>query len=94
MKLYKNLSNVTRTFWGVSIKPGEVKGIPGNVNADYMLQVAGLVDADSNVSEKPSAKRGRRKSKAEEVVESPAEPIVEESVDNLDLDKDTNDEAE
>ena len=29
---YKNLSDFTKTFYGVEIKPGEVKDIPGNVN--------------------------------------------------------------
>lgn len=30
---YKNLGRTTRTFYGVQFKPGEVKDVPGYINA-------------------------------------------------------------
>lgn len=46
---YKNLSMISRQFYGVVIKPGEVKDFPGYVNAPRIVRVR-----DEIVSEKKS----------------------------------------
>lgn len=36
--LYKNTSRITKTFYGVSVKPGETKDVAGYVNdPDFVL---------------------------------------------------------
>lgn len=37
--LYKNVSNTTKTFHGVTIKPGEIKDVPGYINNRGFIQV-------------------------------------------------------
>lgn len=41
MKLmYKNIGTVTKEFYGVSFKPGDVKEVPGYINADSFIRVS------------------------------------------------------
>lgn len=35
---YINLSHTTKTFYGVEFKPGDVKDVPGFINADGMYR--------------------------------------------------------
>lgn len=36
---YQNLSYSTKTFYGVTFKPGEVKDVPGPINHTYFVPV-------------------------------------------------------
>ena len=49
---YKNLSEFTKTFYGVEIKPGEVKDIPGNVNDPKV--VPWFINEPAKVEEAPA----------------------------------------
>lgn len=31
--IYKNISNTSQTFYGVSFAPGDIKGVPGYINS-------------------------------------------------------------
>ena len=74
--IYKNLSGLTQTFYGVAFAPGETKFVPGIINAPNFIPVAKLPEtvseksADNNKTvpnlETPDAEEkvdGRRKSK-------------------------------
>ena len=36
---YKNISYSTKTFYGVTFKPGEIKEVAGDVNSPWMIEV-------------------------------------------------------
>lgn len=38
--LYKNLTNTTKTFYGVTFKPSETKEVPGPINHIKFVQVS------------------------------------------------------
>lgn len=38
MAVYKNISNVDQTFYGVKFKPGEVKEVPGWINSGSVVR--------------------------------------------------------
>lgn len=40
MAKYKNLGITSRTFYGIEIKPGEVKEFPGFINASRCIRVS------------------------------------------------------
>lgn len=56
---YKNLSVFTKTFYGVEIKSGEVKDIPGNVNDPEVIRWFGSdiapSESEAKVEEKTEA---------------------------------------
>lgn len=38
--IYKNLTNSVKTFYGVTFNPGDVKEVPGFINADHFIRVS------------------------------------------------------
>lgn len=53
---YKNLSNTTKTFYGVTFKPGESHDVPGSItNLDFII--VDVVDTESKSTEKKSTTR-------------------------------------
>lgn len=74
--IYKNLSGLTQTFYGVAFAPGETKFVPGVINAPNFIPVAKLPETvseqstdnnttapDVTTSETEEKIDGRRKSK-------------------------------
>jgi len=39
MLIYKNISCTTKTFYGVTFRPGEVKSVPGYINDPNFIRV-------------------------------------------------------
>lgn len=70
--IYKNISSCTKTFYGVSFKPGEVKDVPGFVNDKYMIVESSLPTPQEVKEIKPS-KQTSAKSKAPKVADDEAE---------------------
>ena len=80
--LYKNFGKVTKTFYGVEFKPGEVKDVPRFIVDRWFARVDEpevKVEAKPTTEEK-SARRGRPKKQEEEKVEI-EEETLEESVE-------------
>ena len=74
--IYKNLSRATKTFYGVTFRPGDVHEVPGYINDPKFVKVFGVtlipesaenVSSSDSVSE-PTAKRTRTKTTKEEVI--------------------------
>ncbi len=65
MITYKNIGCSTKTFYGVTFKPGDIKGVPGYINGLGMTRIFKLSDSTNT---KVSKKRGYTK-----------KPIVTES---------------
>lgn len=69
--IYKNLSGMTSTFYGVTFNPGDTKCVPGVINAPNFIPVAKLPETvsekstDNNTPAPESEEKvdGRRKSK-------------------------------
>lgn len=45
---YQNLSYSTKTFYGVTFKPGDVKDVPGPINHTYFVPVSEKKTANKN----------------------------------------------
>lgn len=52
---YKNIGLSTKTFYGVSFAPGDIKDVPGYINAPGMIRAA-----NTNGPQKINKKRGRK----------------------------------
>lgn len=48
--IYKNLSGMTSTFYGVTFNPGDTKCVPGIINAPNFIPVAKLPETVSEKS--------------------------------------------
>lgn len=61
---YKNIGNFPKSFYGIEIKPNEIKEFPGRVSSQSIIEVqedeAKLVK--QTASEKPKTRRGRKPS--------------------------------
>lgn len=78
--IYKNLSRATKTFYGVTFKPGEVHEVPGYINCTKFVRCsseklpANSAEADEtseSVTEKMTPKRtARTKNSKEEVIDN------------------------
>lgn len=66
--LYKNISSATKTFYGVQFKPGEIKSVPGYINAPKFIKIEG--DIKEHIKEVPK-KQITKKSE-------PSTPIIPE----------------
>lgn len=64
---YINLSHTTKTFYGVEFKPGDVKDVPGVINAD------GMYRTEINVPEK-----GKKSTPVEQVADAAEVASTEE----------------
>lgn len=83
---YKNISNATKTFYGITFKPGDIKEVPGYINTGDFIAVA--------PPEKPSpvvAKAAPEPKNEPEVKKEPAKATTksknetkEENVDGTD----------
>lgn len=58
---YKNISCSTKTFYGITFNPGDVKEVPGYVNASGMTRIFGIKETKLNSI---TTKRGRPSKKA------------------------------
>lgn len=77
--VYKNISNCTKKFYGVSFQPGDIKEVPGYVN-DKLMVVAELPKKESKPAPKQSTKKSHldEADTAVEVVETESQIIKEE----------------
>lgn len=60
--IYKNLSNTTKTFYGVAFKPNEVHEVPGCINHPKFLRVDSKsselnTNAEVLVNDKPDSSK-------------------------------------
>lgn len=79
MLAYKNLSNTTKTFYGVTFKPGEIKEVPGYINVNCFVKV-------DSVPKEPPKRTGNKKD--DKPADKPAEnEIKEEKLDGTDSNK-------
>lgn len=83
---YKNISNAIKTFYGIQIKPGEIKEFPRAVNDISLIVVhnAGISPVTSVPMELPrqitadvptksvSLEKKSKKSKLKQIIETPA----------------------
>lgn len=76
---YKNIGFSTKTFYGVTFAPGEVKDVPGYINASGMVRVT-----ISNEDRKVYKKRGRKPSIQES---KPMDSASIEINDNINITK-------
>lgn len=70
---YKNIGVSTKTFYGITFKPGDVKDVPGYINASGMVRMP-----SSNVDKKIYKKRGRKfaNCEASDISSASTEPII------------------
>lgn len=85
MPVYKNIGLSTKTFYGIKIKPGEQKKVPGSIN-DLEFMYVGL-DESSDVSTKKT-----RKSRSNNKTENSASTNSSES--NHSVNTETEESAE
>lgn len=74
---YKNCGNLVKTFFGITIKPGQTKDFPGFVSSQDMIRVY-----ETDIDNKP--KRGRPKKS--EKADSPSINSDKPSIDNTSKD--------
>lgn len=55
MIAYKNTSLATKTFYGVTFKPGEVKEVPGYINDDRLVRVESVPEEPPKRTERKTA---------------------------------------
>ena len=84
---YKNISCSTKTFYGITFNPGDVKEVPGYVNAQGMARIFGIKETKlTNITTKrgrPSKKSVTEESKlADSTSDTKQEKIFEEDVAN------------
>ena len=58
---YKNISCSTKTFYGITFNPGDVKEVPGYVNANGMARIVGIKETKLTPV---TTKRGRPSKKS------------------------------
>ena len=83
---YKNISCSTKTFYGITFNPGDVKEVPGYVNAQGMTRVFGIKETKlTNIT----TKRGRpsKKSVTEEAKLPELTSTTNKPDNNLEEDK-------
>ncbi len=75
--IYKNLSRATKTFYGVTFKPGEVHEVPGYINCAKFVRCsssklpAKSAEASVSATETVAPKRTTRtKNSKEEVIDN------------------------
>lgn len=64
--IYKNTSGAIRKFYGVEFKPGDIKFVPGYINAHNMIRVQSMPETVSDVPSNTTVDK----------VETPEEPVV------------------
>ena len=67
---YKNISYSAKTFYGVKFEPGDIKEVPGYINANGMVRIFDKTSkpkvAKSYLFEEPTvSNRGRKKKSSE-----------------------------
>ena len=84
--LYKNVSNTTKTFHGVTIKPGEIKDVPGYINNRGFIQVNEMpkeppkrVEQKKPVASKPESTKVDEANKATDSKQEKIESSKQES---------------
>lgn len=81
MRFYKNISVSSKTFYGVTFRPGEIHGVDGNINHPKMIQVDGPSDMRKAPHENDKTKVVNRPAKPK-VVENKETEKVEEKGEN------------
>lgn len=67
---YKNTSYTTKTFYGVTFKPGETKEVPGVINNKFMVVKDAPKVTSNKVQQKPSSEKPKEEpSKSSAVAE-------------------------
>lgn len=80
--LFKNVGSTTKTFFGVEIKPGEIKDVEGYINAKHFIRVdrkPQTKSAVSNNAEDKSADKQEDKSNSKTETKSATEVKVEDT---------------
>ena len=80
MITYKNISYSAKTFYGVKFEPGEIKEVPGYINAIGMVRIFDKVSAPKAnkqylFEEPATSNRGRKKKSNEPEKDSVVEPL-------------------
>lgn len=66
MATYKNVSNTTKTFHGVTFKPGDIKECPGIINHSQFIRVKSVPKEPPKQAEnKPKSAPAKSESKPE-----------------------------
>lgn len=84
--IYKNISNSTKTFHGVTFRPGEIKEVPRCINNRYFIRLNSMPKEPPVSIESPTGKSKRRKTA---VSDEPVE-IIEKSSEILEEEKEIN----
>lgn len=86
MITYKNISYSAKTFYGVKFEPGEIKEVPGYINAIGMVRVFDKLSAPKAnkqylFEEPATSNRGRKKksNEPEKVLFAETETTIENS---------------
>lgn len=73
---YKNTSSFSKTFWGVTFKPGEIKEVPGYINHEKFTLVKSIpqeppkdVECKDKPKKKVSKKEERKTSEANQEIQ-------------------------
>ena len=83
MITYKNIGQSTKTFYGVTFKPGDVKEVPGYINGKGMARI---FKSSESISVKLPKKRNKKLAAVEsKPVDSASETIIEENIIKEDL---------
>lgn len=80
MATYRNLSNTTKTFHGVTFKPGEIKECPGLINHNQFIKVKSVAkEPPKRTESKPKDVQPKPEPKPQKKQET--EPKVEVNED-------------
>ncbi len=81
MLVYKNISKVTKTFHGVTFRPGEIKEVSGYINSKYFVRYPSMPKEPPKSVEKPKkvVTKAQPKPKDEPVKEVKQPEVAEET---------------
>ena len=86
--LYKNTSLTTKTFHGVTLKPGEIKDVPGYINNRGFIRVKEMPkEPPKSVEPKKQESSKQEPSKQEPKKEDPKNVKKEETVNGSNSNK-------
>ena len=82
MLKYKNISTTKKTFYGVSFIPGDVKEVPGYINAAGMVRVTNKLSQSTatNITKKRSYNKRSVTSTSESAIEDQTPTLTKETL--------------
>lgn len=85
MLVYQNASVATKTFYGVTFHPGDIKEVPGYINDDKFIRVPAK-KGESKTQYKPAEQKNKETKKPSDVT-SDSKSNKEESKDGTNSDQ-------